>query len=340
VKVAIIGAAGYVGGYLVDELNRQGITPAVITRSNGALLMFGKRVHAAEPGQTFDVVINLAFPAGKAHQMRDDNRAIIDRIEALGGDVVIHASSLAVFGYSLEHTVTKQRVAVRADWPYVESKIDFEGQLLDRFGDREVHVVRLGNVWGPGSNNWTVPIMNNVLYRQPTAIRNHDGFSNATDVANVASYLAFLAQRRTRRGAHFHHLAELSELRWSAFHRHFSEVFQQPIEYLETAPSSSEGLIRSVRSSPQLKAIYNSPRVGSLLRRTVGRLPKRGARSLLRIRVFSPPRDPAADTTFFRVMACPRQFPNDVDLAWRPPLNFDQSWNAVRTWIDRIELAY
>jgi nucleoside-diphosphate-sugar epimerase len=355
---AIIGAAGFVGQFLVDEFNEAGIRPTTITRTNGDFMLIGKNVenyNMVDPalnGKKFDVIINLAYPTGdKLFNVKQNNKAIVDLIEKIStpSSKIIHVSTIAVFGFNLSQTVKNEKVKFRRDWPYIESKIHFENILLEKFKNHEVHVVRFGNVWGAKSKTWTVPLMNNVLYNQPTAIYSSDGYCNATDVNNAANYLFFLSNLERDKNIFFHHLAEFYDVRWSHWLNMFSTLFQTEVVYYYSKPflGESHSMFADVKNamsktSPKkiMMDLYKSRLAGSYMRSLISKLPKSSLVSLEKKNTILIPKVEVDSTTFFTIMTCQVPFENVTFKEWTPKVNLDQSWNEVEKWINDIALVY
>src|SRR6185503_20239153 len=114
----------------------------------------------------------------------DLNKEIIHTIRRLATDScrVIHTSTLAVFGYGLERPIVAGPVERRADYVYVEGKIDFECRLRKWWGHRDLQIVRLGNVWGPASPFWTAALADRIVLGEPVGVAGEDGYCNVTDV--------------------------------------------------------------------------------------------------------------------------------------------------------------
>jgi nucleoside-diphosphate-sugar epimerase len=360
-KIAIIGAAGYVGQYLVDELNKAGITPTTVTRSNGLFLLSQKKVNAltidqveaASFNEKYDVVINLAYPTGSTYLDRKRNDQIVELVAKLANQntKIIHTSTIAVFGYKLDRPVVLEKVQARRDWDYVESKVYFENKLIERFKNNEVHIVRLGNIWGPGSVTWTVPLVNNILYGQPTAVYGMDGFSNTADVGNICSYLQFLKDHAAKPGLHFHHLAEFYDVKWSHWQEKFSKLFDMPVEYIyhlknekdsQSLWSDFTNEVAAIAPFRLLKKLYATKIAGSYLRSVANAMPakylSKAERAYFDITFNS--NEAVENLIFFQIMSGQVPFKNQTWEGWVPPINIDQSWERVQEWLKEIKVDY
>ena len=350
-RLAVIGGAGYVGLHLCRELVRRGHDIVAITRANGRFLLepLGVTVvapeEAAQAGRA-DVVVNLAYPnAGPDHEVPSRNRELVDLIRQLTSDParIVQVSSLAVFGFALERPPAPVPVPRRRDYVYVESKIDLECRLREWSGPLSLDIVRLGNVWGPASPTWTAALADRLTFGAAVGVRDEDGYCNATDVANVASYLASLAEQPAEVGARYHHLAEFSAVRWSwwvarmAAHLQVAPVYGAAVG--DQPPGFVDEIVQSLRKHSPLAIAseWMSGRyTGSLVRSTQRLLPPTVVRKLNfaargRRRAAAPPVDPA----FLAVMTARQEFVSHLRGGWVPEVDQEASWGRVAAWLDR-----
>lgn len=352
--IAVIGAAGFVGMELVNLLEEHGHNVIAIARSNGKFLLQKNRctvIHPSEvtPRNDIDVVINLAYPnSGSVHHYSLRNKEILRMIGQLAGNSarIIHTSTVAVFGFQLEHPVAPLPVANRRDYLYVESKIEMENLLQRSFSKERLAIVRLGNVWGKKSGAWTAPLIDKLLFGLPVGIMNHDGYSNITDVANVVSYLTFLAEKKTPSAMLFHHLAEMGDTRWSYWIQKICSVIHAQPVYIPHAPhypggmaEEFAGIFNPIKPRAVYKKLVFGRFTGSLLRSVIGKLPEtyfaqkkqQNIQPLQERKMYSD-----ADEVFLWVMSCSRHFATVTDPEWKPALTKEQSWERIVEWMQEI----
>jgi nucleoside-diphosphate-sugar epimerase len=346
-KVAIIGAAGYVGTYMVDLLNSKGITPTVITRGNGRLLLAGKSVDFHDqnvlPNELYDVVINFAYSTGKLYKVLQENEKLVKTIQSLchPKTKVIHASTLAVFGFDLSYTVEAKPLRSRFDYSYVESKIHMENALISAFSNSELHIVRLGNVWGPGSKNWTVPMVDALKYGLPLLPRAENGYSNITDVYNVVDYFYHLANKNTpiSSGVSFHHMGDYPEMKWSdvilALNKLVGGRIVYKSHYVALEGSLDKDLENTFRSLQPLniaKNLYAGKVTGALMRRIISVLPTsiQDQMEKKNTLVASASESPSVLNT---VLSCDTPFNPIVDQTWTGKISFDQGLERINHWM-------
>lgn len=223
-SVAVVGAAGYVGRELLHQLEEAGVRVSAIVRGPRELCVDGN-FHAAcsDPNEMrgqFDTVVNLAYPtSGRPYTHATQTDAIVRTVKSLltAGGTLIHVSTLAVFGLALDRSIHPGPVSGARDNVYVESKIAAE-RLFVKWQARaglNLHIVRLGNVWGRASGAWALPVVQRLITGRPVGVVGAPAYSNTTDVANAASYLASLIAMGGRTaGVSYHHVAEFSDVRW------------------------------------------------------------------------------------------------------------------------------
>lgn len=356
-EVLVIGAAGYVGQALLRRLLKSERKVAVICRPHSAFLFerYGPQVRVIGGEGTcedrFSDVINLAYPTGyPVHRRNRENRALADQVASRTerGGRVIHVSSHAVFGFHLDQPVVAGPMPMRRDYEYVESKLWLENRLARLAGELQVDIVRLGNVWGPASPNWAVGLTERLRAGQPVRVNGLAGFSNATDVANVADYLVWLLENRRQAGhCQYHHLAEFSARRWSDYLDYLARELKLP---MKSIPGSSRprprGLgielraaLRGLAGSPlqMLQSLRSEQLAGSYLRSGIAALPDTMGAAVKQLRnrgqlTASAPMD-VIDQLILEMITLEREFVSQTDPGWTPVCGWDESLTRVGDWL-------
>lgn len=350
-RVAVIGAAGYVGLELARQLRGTDDEITAITRENGRFLLSSFEFNIVAPEEisslgAVDVVINLAYPtSGAPHQYPAKNKDILGQINAISGPNtrLVHVSTQAVFGYDFERPIVAGPVRLVRDYAYIEAKIELENLILNQFSSNSVQIVRLGNIWGPGSPNWTVALVNKTLFGEPVGVEGVDGFCNATDVANAASYLSFLIGRDELRGHHFYHLAEMSPYRWSSWIERIETALGQKAVRVPSLDRSPSGLkaefqetFSSLRPGTLYRNLYANRVSGSSLRTLIRGMGERRYGSAKKRFTKALPTGyslTAIERTVLNIMSAQTQFETHVLTQWTPPVDFEESWSRVEAWL-------
>jgi nucleoside-diphosphate-sugar epimerase len=353
-RLAVVGAAGFVGRVLLRQLQDVGIKATAIVRGPPELAVAGDFHLARSPsealeGDRFDTVINLAYPnSGSPHGYPAQNEAIEHTVSGLVRDDgrIIQVSTQAVFGLALDRPVRLGPVPMVRDHSYVEAKIAAEHAFAKEQAARglALDIVRLGNVWGYASGSWAVPIVQKLLTGRPVGIAGVSGASNTTDVANVAAYLAFLVETdQTDPDVRYHHLAEFSAVPWSDWIEPVAETLGvEPVmadpSALRMPTSGREEIAAAVEGPRALYRNLAAERVtGSLTRSVLSKLPPRVFSRAKGVElVFAPP--PVfdrAEQTFLAIMAGQQEFKSALQPGWKAPLTKEQSLDRVLIWLDR-----
>jgi nucleoside-diphosphate-sugar epimerase len=355
-KVAVVGAAGFVGRVLLRQLEERGTQVTAIVRGAPELSVDGEfhAVGAKAPGgagDRFDVVVNLAYPtSGPGYEYPEQNLAIARTVEDLvkDGGAVIQVSTLAVFGMALDRPISAGPVTEVRDNAYVESKVAAERLLNEMQVKRGISldIVRLGNVWGYASSNWATPLVHKLLTGRPVGVAGTAAHSNATDVANAASYLAFLLERREfEAGVRYHHLAEFSAVSWNRWIGPLAEALRVDPVYADpaalNAPTSARSELAEAVSQLMPRQLYRALAVertsGSWTRTIVRRLPHAASARLKSSGAVAAkqPQYSRAEETFLAIMAGQREFLSVLRPGWQPPVSQDESLEQVLRWLAR-----
>jgi len=351
-RIAVIGAAGYVGRLLCSRLRDDGADVVGVIRPTSGFLLdqIGVRwLDASDPRADgrFDVVVNLAYPSGPfVYGYPDQNRGLLTQIEALAKPTghVVHTSTQAVFGMAMEYPQITAPVSPRRDLLYVESKLELENLLIAHPPAARLDIVRLGNVWGPGSAAWTGELAQRLLFGRPVYPATADGFSNVTDVANLTSYISYLAlEDQGESGVRFHHLAELGGLPWAywidrmAAHLEVTAAPPAGAAYPLTPSSELRSIMRSHGPRAVARQLNDGRFTSSVVRSVVRVLPER-AGSKLRNRVggAGQPAQAIEEDLFLTVVGSGIRFEPHVSPGWTPPVTEEGSWLAVAAWLDEV----
>jgi dTDP-4-dehydrorhamnose reductase len=354
-RIAVIGAAGYVGMELCRQLKEAGHEVIGIARSNGKFLLQPLGIRVEHPSNAdavgeVDAVINLAYPnTGSIHKYSERNRELLSLIRQLAGSKakIIHTSTQAVFGYALEIPPHPAPVKPRRDYLYIETKIELENLLLRAFSNRELHIVRLGNVWGPGSPTWTVAMTDRILFGRYVGTKGVEGYSNVTDVTNAASYLSFLVGVQSGSTPAFHHLAELGTIPWKHWIEKISTILRLEPAFYDGVPGCPRSALREFTSyfsdlSPVTlyRRLVWGRFTGSFMRSIVHLVPFKSFERMKKRKRTAGGHiaDPLSveDSVFLTIVNASTVFENHLIGNWKPPIDAEKSWKRVRDWMNEV----
>ncbi len=168
-SVAVVtGALGFIGSRLVERLRGDG------WQVRGVDLRADEGVVAGDisaPGgwmETFDgaeVVFHTAAIVGELGGRGDywrvnvaGTRNVCDAAVAAAVGRVVHVSSWVVYGDAFEGPVDETSTVRPTGSPYTDTKIAAEHQVLRLIASSHLDatIVRFGDVYGPGSQQWTI----------------------------------------------------------------------------------------------------------------------------------------------------------------------------------------
>lgn len=353
-KVIIIGAAGFVGIELVSQLQNENYELYAFTRDNGSFLLEGMKITHVKSDNIstyapFDVVVNLAYPTtSKLHTFPQVNQSILNTLKQVVSSKtkIIHVSTQALFGFGMDHEVINDFLKNRRDFAYIEAKLQMENLINSTFSNNTLSIVRLGNVWGPGSGTWTGALAEKLVFGKFIALKNVDGFSNITDVKNVASYIIHLIKSEKLNKRNIFHLSEFSNIKWSKLIDFMSkELGVKPI-YSDVKPSYSVTLWNDLSPVLKLPSIGDTYREliwgrfsGSLLRSLLRFLGSERFQKIKKTEVKYIPVTQVldrSDLVYLNVVASTVEFKSILLDDWNPPIDIEKSLELVREWMKDV----
>lgn len=173
-KVLVTGAAGFLGGHLVDMLVERGDEVRALVRPiedtshlrslSGVEIVYGDMTDAQSLKQAVQGVrrvYNVAAKTGPwglesdyhAVNVRGLTDLILASLDA-GVERIVHTSSITVYGHHLHGLVTEDSPFHAEDNPYSRTKIAGERLIADMVRDQNapVVIVRPGWIYGPRDN--------------------------------------------------------------------------------------------------------------------------------------------------------------------------------------------
>lgn len=166
----VTGAAGFLGSHAAAELDRRGWSVRGLDlRPDDERGIAAADVRRPGPWCSAlagaDLVVHTAAivaESGDRASFYDVNvggtRTVLEAAAERGVSRVLHVSSIVVYGTDFTDGVTEDAPLVPTGNPYTDTKVSSEHQALRVAADTglDVIVVRLGDVYGPGSQPWTV----------------------------------------------------------------------------------------------------------------------------------------------------------------------------------------
>lgn len=203
VPVLVTGAGGFIGSRLVEQLIDAGAQVKVLLRSG---IQFERFEHLGCRPLRGDItlpetlppavegcqlVFHCAFGGGDLEESRRVNVEgtlnLLRAAKASGTRRVVHVSSVAVHGTRLPAVVHESQPYVTDGSPYEVSKAEGERAALGFGGENglEVVVIRPTLVYGPGSQTWTLKLVQRVKYDRVILVAGGTGITNVVYVDDV-----------------------------------------------------------------------------------------------------------------------------------------------------------
>lgn len=351
--VLVIGGAGYVGQYLCQHLAAHGWSVVALTRPGTGFLLDRLGVttltEAAARGRRFSTVINLAYPNKTSPILgAGENRQIAKLVESLvePDGTLVQFSTLAVFGFGLELPIRAQLVPPHRDVDYVTSKIEMERRLSHNLPGARLEILRLGNVWGPGSPNWVSGLVECLRGGRPLLVDGTTGPSNVTDVANISDYVDTILRAPGSEGVRVHHLAEFSQHPWGEFIHCLAKATGTKPVSVPSLPGRAQTALEEARAAATqiplgtiARSLLSGRHWGTWGRGLIAHLPSSVIQKLKQAKgrpSYAPVADLSEeDLNLLTVLSCPREFRSETLPGWRPPINFTASLERVREWMCR-----
>lgn len=307
-----------------------------VATSRNAFLLDHLGIEAASG--RYHVVVNLAYPTSSPPvRRRAENQEILSQIRGLlaPGGLLIHASTLAVFGDRLEREMVAGPIGWRPDNDYAETKVRMELGITEAFGgSSQVEIVRLGNVWGAGSVHWLAGMASRIRNGLPVLVQG-GRYSNVTEVLNVCDYFGFLANRRAGSfvGTRHHHLAEFSAEPWSTFVGMIAREMGMDLHETTTPePETLRALLVGTYIVKTYKFLSSRRLLGSMMRQGLGYLP-RGIVGDVRRAKRALGGGETGDEGLYHVLGCTRRFQSSTANGWAPSLGLAESLARSAEWL-------
>lgn len=166
--VAITGAAGWIGSRVADALEQRDALVRRVDLRPAPDIIHGDVTDRAGWEQILDgadTVVHLAAVVGELGEPRDywrvnvdGTRNVAEAAAEAGVSRFVHISSVVVYGQRFPGGLDEAAPVRASGAPYTDSKIVSEHTALDVGASRglDVTIVRPGDVYGPGSEQWTI----------------------------------------------------------------------------------------------------------------------------------------------------------------------------------------
>lgn len=212
-KVLVTGAAGFIGGRLVERLVlHHGANVSVLIRkpaSAGRLARFPLTFHLGDVTRTADLAraiegCELVFHCAYGTTGSQKSRARVNRVgtersleaaHRAGVRRFVHLSTLMVYGQTGDGDLDESAPRRRFGNAYSDSKLDAERTALDyaRSGRVPVAVLQPTGVYGPFGGVWTIQPLQALAAGRVILVEGGEGLANMVYVDDLVSAMLLAA---------------------------------------------------------------------------------------------------------------------------------------------------
>jgi 2-alkyl-3-oxoalkanoate reductase len=352
VKVALLGASGFVGGHTLQYLRASGIDTRAVVRKRQSLVDDPDR-RVADACDVY--ALRDAFDGcdGVVHAALGTNNEIVGSVapvyaaaQATGVKRLVYISSGSVHGQSPPAgTNESSPLHVRHAFAYNSAKVRAERKLrrLRRRGTVELVILRPTIVFGPGSR-WIFDFGDALRAGTACVVDGARGICNSIYVDNLA-YAVLLALRTPAIDGEVFLVGDRETVTWRDLYKPIADALGYE---LESVPDVSPPIVKPSFKETHLQAIRTSEYTQRLLANTPSSLKsavRHGLRRLRRLPALSAQPQPASASPAHTVtpeiaalQRCRWRLPNDKAvrlLHYHPPVTFDEGCRRSVEWLLR-----
>jgi 2-alkyl-3-oxoalkanoate reductase len=352
VKVAVIGASGFVGGHVVRYLRQHGYAVRAVARRRHSLdsAIEWRQADACEVYAMRDALSGCDCVV---HAALGTNQEIVDSVapvyaaaEANGMRRLVYISSGSVHGQSPKRgTDERSSLSVRHGFAYNTAKVRAERRLkqLRVRGTVETVVLRPTIVFGPGSR-WVYDFADALQAGRAVVVDQARGICNSIYVDNLA-YAVDLALTQSGVDGQTFLVSDAETVRWSDLFRPIASALGYDFDRVPTvSPPDPSPSFRQLYLDPMLTSTFGRAALRALSRDT-----KDAAKALLRRtrRMAAPagelsqpapctPSLPHVTPEMIALQRCQWRLPSERaarKLGYKPPVTFDEGCRRSIEWL-------
>jgi nucleoside-diphosphate-sugar epimerase len=361
VKVALLGAGGFVGGHTLRYLRTSGIATRAIVRRRESLVNDPDRrtadacdVYALRHAfEGCDAVVHAAL--GTNDEIVDSIAPVYAAAQAVGAKRLVYISSGSVHGQSpARGTDERSPLHVRHAFAYNNAKVRAERKLrrLRRRGTVELVILRPTIVFGPGSR-WIFDFGDALRAGTAFVVDGAKGICNSIYVDNLG-YAIALALTTSGIDGEVFLVSDRETVTWRDLFKAVADGLGYDIDSVPSLspptahPSFKETYVQAVRTSEYTRwALKNTPpslkaTVRSALRRVLRRAPVRSdavgneTQASRDSETASSPAVPIVSAEIAALQRCRWRLPNDKAvrlLRYDPPVTFGAGCQRSVEWL-------
>jgi 2-alkyl-3-oxoalkanoate reductase len=356
VKVAVLGASGFVGGHILRYLRQRGYDVRAVSRRRGNIDP-AVEWRCADACDVYAMRDAIAGCDAIVHAALGTNQEIVDSVApvyaaAEGGGLgrLVYISTGSVHGQSpAPGTTEKTPLSIRHGFAYNTAKVRAERRLaqLRKRGTVETVILRPTIVFGPGSR-WVFDFADALLAGTAAVVDGAQGICTSIYVDNL-SYAVDLALTHPGIDGEAFLVSDAETVRWCDLFRPIADAFGFAFDRVESvsppdpAYSFKQRNIDPLRASPVLRALGRSiapelkAKAKGVLRAIRGiRAAAPAAPQVAAAHPASRGRAASVTPEIIALQRCRWKLPNDKAvrlLGYAPPITFDEGRRRSIEWL-------
>jgi nucleoside-diphosphate-sugar epimerase len=255
-SVFVTGGSGFVGRRIVRTLRAFGYPVRMLARRTPPALDSSVQVvlgDLARP-QSFSAalagastVIHAALTDDLSHDLEATSK--LHKLSAEAGvRQFLHLSTISVYGNQVDGIISEETAPIPSTDAYSSTKLKIEGALRIPPACREVAILRLGCVYGPGGGWWTEGLLSMMARGKLILVNGGAGYANLIHVEDVASIILLLLER-SNPAFEIYNVTDGAPVSWSRYLAAIEKISGQTATVSMSVPEAREHARKWLRPS-------------------------------------------------------------------------------------------
>jgi nucleoside-diphosphate-sugar epimerase len=201
--VFVTGASGFIGRHIVRRLAQSGFNVRALMRTPQELFDSSVEIVPGDLTKPATYSQGLSGASAIIHSALTENfssdlqatLSLHDLGAQAGVAKFIHLSSIVVYGNPPNGIITETTPCVPSSGSYPKVKWAIEESLRGNSKFRELVILRLGCVYGPGGGWWGEGLLNMMQRGKLISVNGGSGIANLIHVSDIAAFLLLILRR-------------------------------------------------------------------------------------------------------------------------------------------------